>query len=255
MSATPMHHEAIVAKRPGETFLLSECYTSIQGESSLVGTPTVFVRLYSCNLRCAWCDSVYAVEGGNYKEVPVADVVGRVKELAQSKDGERKGLSHVCWTGGEPLLQWRSVAKAVEALPPHLIHTMETDGEVDLLPFDRAMAAHRDAGLVRYIMDIKCPGSTMVPKKAFENLRFLRPADEVKFVILDRRDYEFAQDVLAHHEIPAGTILFSPVTPAHRIREGLDPATLAQWILEDRLDVRLQLQMHKLLWPGKERGI
>ncbi len=250
-----MHHGVIVASKPGEAFLLSECYATIQGESSLVGTPTVFVRLYSCNLRCAWCDSVYAVEGGDYKEVALAEVVARVRELARAEGGRRKGISHVCWTGGEPLLQWKSVAKAIDALPAHLVHSMETDGEVDLLPFDRAMAAERETGRVRYIMDIKCPGSTMVPKRAFENLRFLRPLDEVKFVLLDRRDYEFAREVLAQHEIPAGTILLSPVTPAHQVHEGLDPATLAQWILEDRLDVRLQLQMHKFLWPGKERGI
>ncbi|MFA5896801.1 MAG: radical SAM protein [Thermoplasmata archaeon] len=251
-----MHHEALIANKPGETFLLSECYSSIQGESSLVGTPTVFVRLYSCNLRCAWCDSVYAVEGGDYKEVPVAEVVSRVDELTRADGGPgRKGISHVCWTGGEPLLQWKSVAKAIEGLPARFVHSMETDGEVDLLPFDRAMAEKREAGRVRYVLDIKCPGSTMVAKKAFENLRFLRAVDEVKFVLLDRRDYEFARDVLAQHEIPADTILFSPVTPAHQIHQGLDPATLAQWILEDRLDVRLQPQIHKLLWPGKERGV
>jgi len=251
-----MHHETVIASRPGETFLLSECYVTIQGESSLVGTPTVFVRLYSCNLRCAWCDSVYAVEGGDYREVPIAEIVSRVEELARADGGrDRRGISHVCWTGGEPLLQWKSVARVIETLPAHIVHSIETDGEVDLLPFDRTMAAKRDAGLVRYVMDIKCPGSTMVPKKAFENLRFLRPVDEVKFVILDRRDYEFARQILAEHAIPAGTVLFSPVTPAHRVREGLDPSTLAGWILEDRLDVRLQPQMHKVLWPGKERGV
>ncbi len=251
-----MHHETVVANKPGETFLLSECYVTIQGESSLVGVPTVFVRLYSCNLRCAWCDSVYAVEGGDYREVAVADVVSRVEELARTPGpGGRRGISHLCWTGGEPLLQWRSVVRAIETLPAHFVHSIETDGEVELEPFDRAIAAKRSAGTVRYIMDIKCPGSTMVPRKAFENLRVLRPSDEVKFVILDRRDYEFARDVLDRHEIPATTILFSPVTPAHQVREGMDPATLAGWILEDRLDVRLQPQIHKLLWPGKERGV
>ncbi len=249
-----MHHEAVVGNQPGETFLLNECYASIQGESSLVGTPTVFVRLYSCNLRCAWCDSVYAVEGGDYQEVQVADVVERVRRLTAG-DGRRGGISHVCWTGGEPLLQWRSVAKVIEALPAHFVHSMETDGEVDLGPFDAAMASRRADGRVRYIMDIKCPGSAMVAKKAYENLRFLRPVDEVKFVLLDRADYEFARDVVRRHEIPAATILFSPVNPANRVKEGLDAAQLAGWILEDRLDVRLQPQIHKFLWPGKERGV
>ncbi len=250
-----MHHEAVVGNKPGETFLLNECYASIQGESSLVGTPTVFVRLYACNLRCAWCDSVYAVEGGDYKEVAVPALVARVKELAHAGDGSRSGISHICWTGGEPLLQWRSVAKAVEALPAHFVHSMETDGEVDLAPFDVAMASRRADGRVRYIMDIKCPGSSMVAKKAFDNLRLLRGSDEVKFVILDRADYEFARDVVRRHPIAAETILFSPVMPANQVRKGLDPATLAGWILEDRLDVRLQPQIHKFLWPGKERGV
>lgn len=250
-----MHHETAVANKPGETFLLSECYASIQGESSLVGTPTVFVRLYSCNLRCAWCDSVYAVEGGDYREVTVGDLVSRVEELTGLHGGSRQGIRHVCWTGGEPLLQWHSVAKSIEALPPHLVHSMETDGEVDLGPFDRAMATRRDDGRVRYIMDIKCPGSAMVAKKAFENLRLLRPADEVKFVLLDRADYEFARDVVRRETLTADTILFSPVMPANQVATGLDPATLARWILEDRLDVRLQPQIHKFLWPGKERGV
>ncbi len=250
-----MHHETVVGNKPGETFLLNECYASIQGESSLVGTPTVFVRLYACNLRCAWCDSVYAVEGGDYKEVEVPDLVARVKELSAADGGHRRGISHVCWTGGEPLLQWRSVARAIETLPAHFVHTMETDGEVDLAPFDHTMAARREDGRVRYIMDIKCPGSSMVAKKAFENLRLLRPVDEVKFVILDRADYEFAREIVKRHDIPASTVLFSPVMPANQVKKGLEPATLARWILEDRLDVRLQPQIHKFLWPGKERGI
>ena len=250
-----MHHEAAVANRPGETFLLNECYVSIQGESSLVGTPTVFVRLYSCNLRCSWCDSVYAVEGGEYEEVTVDSLVGRVRDLAAGDGGSRGGITHLCWTGGEPLLQWRSVAKAIGLLPEPFVHSMETDGEVDLAPFDAAMAPRRLDGRVRYIMDIKCPGSSMVAKKAFENLRFLRPTDEVKFVLLDRADYEFAKEVVRRHAIPAATILFSPVMPANRIADGLDPATLASWILEDRLDVRLQPQIHKFLWPGWERGV
>ncbi len=249
-------HEAAPHARPGDTFLLSEHYASIQGESTLVGTPTVFIRLYSCNLRCVWCDSMYAVEGGGYREVSVADVVQEVRRLATPRAvGRRRGLTAVCWTGGEPLLQWRSVARAIELLPAHLLHTVETDGEVDLGPFDAAVAGKRASGLVRYIMDMKCPGSGMTAKKAFENLRLLRREDEVKFVLVDRRDYEFAKDALATNEIPAATILFSPANPAHNVEKGLDPATLASWVLEDRLDIRLQLQAHKYIWPGKERGV
>ncbi len=242
--------------KSGETFLLSECYATIQGESTFVGTPTIFVRLYTCNLRCVWCDSMHAVEGGDFTEVSVRDLVTRVRDLAKPSDGgPRYGIRNVCWTGGEPLLQWRSIVRAVELLPADLVHTFETDGEIDLAPFDAAMAGKRDAGLVRYIMDVKCPGSGMKAKKAFENLKLLRREDEVKFVLADRRDYDFAKDALAKHEVPTGIILFSPVTAAHKVDAGLDPATLARWILEDRLNVRLQPQVHKYIWPGKERGI
>src|SRR2546422_1252798 len=248
--------EAVPRSRPGETFLLSECYASIQGESSFVGTPTVFVRLYTCNLRCVWCDSMYAVEGGEFKEVSVEDLVAVVGGLAKSAgSGPRAGIRNVCWTGGEPLLQWRSIARAIPMLPPDFVHTFETDGEVDLGPFDDVLAPQRDAGLVRYIMDVKCPGSGMKAKRAFENLRLLRREDEVKFVLADRKDYEFARNVLTSHTIPAGTVLFSPVTAAHKGETGLDPPTLAQWILKDRLHVRLQPQGHKYILPGKDRGI
>jgi len=251
-----MAGETIPRARPGETFLLSECYASIQGESSFVGTPTIFVRLYTCNLRCVWCDSMYAVEGGEFKELPIETVVGEIRKLARGRsETPRSGISHVCWTGGEPLLQWRSILPAIEALPETLVHTFETDGEVDLAPFDAAVAAKRKSGHVRYIMDVKCPGSGMAAKKAFANLRLLRREDEVKFVLANRGDYEFARDVLAKHNLPTDTILFSPVTPAHKVAKGLEPATLAGWILDDRLDVRLQPQVHKLIWPGKERGI
>ena len=248
--------EAVPRAKPGETFLFSECYASIQGESSFVGVPTIFVRLYTCNLRCVWCDSMYAVEGGEFREVSIADLVAEVRRLAGGKGrGPRHGISNVCWTGGEPLLQWRSIAEVVDTLPPSFVHTVETDGEVDLAPFDAAVRPKREDGLVRYIMDVKCPGSGMRANRAFENLRLLRPEDEVKFVLADRRDYEFAQEMLMKHETAAGTILFSPVTAAHKVHQGLDPAALAQWILDDRLKVRLQPQVHKYIWPGEERGI
>ncbi len=242
--------------KAGETVLLSECYASVQGESSLVGIPTVFVRLYTCNLRCIWCDSMYAVEGGDHREVSVPDLVTDVRRLtAVEPAAPRRGISHLCWTGGEPLLQWRSVARAIRLLPDHFVHTIETDGEVDLGPFDSAMAAERANARVRYIMDIKCPGSAMTARRAFENLRYLRREDEIKFVLLDRKDYEFAKDVLSRHSLSVETILFSPVTPAHKVDRGLELATLAAWILEDRLDVRLQPQVHKFIWPGKTRGV
>jgi len=232
---------------------VSEIYKTVQGESSLVGYPTVFVRLYTCNLRCAWCDSMHAVEGGEFVEHAVADVVARVRDLARGRAGP--GARHVCWTGGEPLLQWRSIAEAIRGLPDHFIHSVETDGEVPIEPLGRALPEHRVKGSLRYIMDVKCPGSGMTAKLEFENLPHLHAEDEVKFVILDRTDYEFARGILETHQVPAGTVLFSPVTPAHRVARGLEPAELAAWILEDGLEVRLQLQVHKFVWPGKDRGI
>jgi len=242
--------------KPGETFLVSECYPTIQGESSLVGTPTIFVRLYGCNLRCRWCDSMHAVEGGEFTERSVRDVTMEVVRLSQGEGPTRfRGIRHVCWTGGEPLLQGRSIARAIRELPPDFVHSIETDGEVDLGPFDADVGSARDEGRVRYVMDVKCPGSGMTPRRAFENLRLLRRTDEVKFVILDRGDYDFARRVLADHPVPAGTVLFSPAALAHHVAKGLDPAALASWILEDRLDVRLQPQLHKFIWPGRERGI
>lgn len=244
----------MVAAAPSEKrFQTSEIYTTIQGESSLTGVPTVFVRLYTCNLRCVWCDSMHAVEGGDFREMAVDDLVGRVRELAAS--GKGPGIRHLCWTGGEPLLQWRAIVHAINRLPGDFVHTVETDGEVPIEPLSRALRERREKGLLRYIMDVKCPGSGMKARLAFENLRHLRPVDEVKFVILDRGDYEFARDVVSKHEMPTETILFSPVTPAHTVREGLDPAKMATWILEDGLPVRLQLQVHKFIWPGRERGI
>ena len=238
----------------GSRFLISEIYKSVQGESSLVGLPTVFVRLYTCNLRCVWCDSMHAVEGGEYDEMAVEGVVRRVIELSGEREGPR-GLRCVCWTGGEPLLQWRSMARAIGTLPEYFVHSVETDGEVPIEPLSNALHGKRVKGLLRYIMDVKCPGSGMRAKLAFENLPHLRPEDEVKFVILDRADYEFARDVVSTRTIPAETVLFSPVTPAHKVKGGLDSSKLAAWILEDGLHVPLQLQVHKFIWPGVERGV
>lgn len=246
---------ADLAREKVEAFDVSEIYFSLQGESSLAGTPTIFIRLFRCNLRCNWCDSFYAVEGGDFTSLPVEQLVNRVSQMAERGGSHRTGVTHICWTGGEPLLQWRRLVQAVEKMPERLQHTIETDGEIPLGPVNRALEERGLRDRVRYIMDVKCPGSGMKAKLAFDNLRELDRRDEVKFVILDRRDYEFARRIISSHEIPCEHILLSAVNPAHQIHLGLDPSTLAGWILEDRLDVRLQVQLHKILWPGKERGI
>lgn len=250
-----MGAQAAVSRRKREEFLLSELYVSVQGESSLVGLPTIFVRLYSCNLRCRWCDSMHAVEGGDFMRVSVDGVVERILDLAGTAHASSFGIHQICWTGGEPLLQAASIARAIRKLPETLIHSFETDGEIDLRAFDAMVPEERESGRVRYVMDVKCPGSGMKAEKAFPNLALLREHDEVKFVLLDRADYEFAKAVLTKYETKAGTVLFSPATPAHRIPKGLDPGELADWIMADRLPVRLQLQIHKLIWPGRNRGI
>ncbi len=250
-----MEARASLVPTKGEEVLLSECYVTIQGESSLVGLPTVFVRLYTCNLRCAWCDSMHAVEGGDFTKVRVGDLVGKIQELAGPPEGRFGGIRNICWTGGEPLLQGESIARAIRRLPGTFVHSIETDGEVDIGPFDARVPEERSSGRVRYIMDLKCPGSGMIAKKAYANLDLLRPHDEVKFVLLNRSDYDFAKDVLAKHPTRAGTVLFSPVNPAHRVAKGLDSCQLADWLKQDALAVRLQIQLHKILWPGRERGI
>lgn len=245
------------AKGPKDALEVSEIYVSLQGESSLAGLPTIFVRLFRCNLRCSWCDSFYAVEGGDFTRSGVEEMVARVDDLMArcEKGTPRRGISHVCWTGGEPLLQWRLMVEVMKRLPDTLVHTIETDGEVPIAPVNAALGANGLRQRVHYIMDIKCPGSGMKARLAFENLTHLDHQDEVKFVLLDRWDYEFARDVVTRCDIPCETILFSPVVPAHHVQVGLSPTTLAGWILEDGLDVRLQVQLHKILWPGKERGI
>ena len=250
-----MEAQATVASRKGKEFLLSECYASVQGESSLVGIPTIFVRLYTCNLRCRWCDSMHAVEGGDFSRMGVDATVKKILGLAGDLQSDARGIRNLCWTGGEPLLQGESIARAVERLPETFVHSIETDGEIDLSTFDALVPDERASGRVRYVMDVKCPGSGMVANKAYANLERLREHDEVKFVLLDRSDFEFAKGVLSKVDTRARTVLFSPATPAHHIARGLDPGQLASWILEERLPVRLQLQMHKLIWPGRERGI
>jgi 7-carboxy-7-deazaguanine synthase len=248
-----MQAQAVDHPRKGEELLLNEMYVSIQGESSLVGLPTVFVRLYSCNLRCRWCDSMYAVEGGEFTRASVEDIAHRIHELADS--GEHAGIRNVCWTGGEPLLQGESIVAAIRRLPDTFVHSFETDGEIELTAFDALASAERDSGRLRYVMDVKCPGSGMKADKAYANLELLRAQDEVKFVLQNRDDYDFAKRVLTTYGTKAGTVLFSPVVAAHKASTGLDPAQLAAWILDDRLPVRLQVQLHKMIWPGRERGI
>jgi 7-carboxy-7-deazaguanine synthase len=210
---------------------VNEIFHSIQGESTHAGRPCVFVRLTACDLRCSWCDTPYAFTEG--QKMSLEEVVERVRGY---------GCDVVEITGGEPLLQ-----KEVYPLMERLLHEgrtvmIETGGHVS--------AAQVPAGVIR-IMDVKCPGSGEAGKMHWANLDQLRPSDEIKFVLKDRADYEYACDVVARHEliVRSAAVLFSPV---HGV---LDAKQLAEWILADRLAVRLQLQGHKYIWDPTTRGV
>jgi 7-carboxy-7-deazaguanine synthase len=210
---------------------VNEIFHSIQGESSRAGQPCVFVRLTACDLRCTWCDTAYAFHEGSKRTIE--DVVSEVRGY---------GCPLVEVTGGEPLLQ-KEVYPLMERLLGEGFRVMlETGGHI---PTDDVPAA------VITILDVKCPASGEAAKNHWPNLERLRPHDEVKFVIQDRVDYDFAKDVVARHRLAAGAhaIHFSPV---HGV---LDPKELAAWILADRLPVRLQLQVHKYIWGATARGV
>jgi len=208
-----------------------EIYSSIQGESTHAGRPCVFVRLAACDLRCSWCDTPYAFTGG--QKMAVDDVLARVDAL---------GVPLVELTGGEPLLQKEAI--------PLMARLLEAGHEVLLETGGHISVADVPAPVVR-IVDVKCPGSGEAARMHWPNLDLLQRHDEVKFVLRDRADYEYARDVVARHELTGrvAAVLFSPV---HGV---LDPQALAAWILEDHLAVRLQLQLHKYVWSPDTRGV
>jgi 7-carboxy-7-deazaguanine synthase len=208
-----------------------EIYPSIQGESTHAGRPCVFVRLAACDLRCAWCDTPYAFTGG--QKMDVDEVLARVAV---------PGIPLVELTGGEPLLQKEAV--------PLMARLLEAGHEVLLETGGHLSVADVPAPVVR-IVDVKCPGSGEASKMHWPNLDLLQRHDEVKFVIRDRADYEYARGVVATHGLTGrvAAVLFSPV---HGVQ---DPQALAAWILEDRLAVRLQLQLHKFVWSPETRGV
>jgi 7-carboxy-7-deazaguanine synthase len=210
---------------------INEIFHSIQGESTHTGRPCVFVRLTACDLRCSWCDTPYAFTEGH--KVSVEEVVAQVKAF---------GCPLVELTGGEPLLQ-RDVYPLMQRLMADGFSVLlETGGHLSI--------ADVPPGVVR-IVDVKCPGSNEADKTHWPNLDLLRRDDEVKFVIRDRTDYEYARDVLARHGLMdrCRAVLFSPV---HGV---LPPKDLAEWMLADRLGARLQLQAHKYIWGADVRGV
>ncbi|MDA1094562.1 MAG: radical SAM protein [Acidobacteria bacterium] len=210
---------------------VNEIFHSIQGESDQAGRPCVFVRLTGCDLRCVWCDTPYAFHEG--RKLGVDQVMDAVSAY---------GCDLVEVTGGEPLLQEGVYELMDRLLAAGATVMLETGGQVSV--------ARVPAAVVK-IMDIKCPGSGESDKNLWDNLPLLTARDQVKFVIADRADYEFARDVLCQHKLDTqcGAVLLSPV------HDVLQPVTLAQWVLADRLPVRVQLQLHKYLWAPDTRGV
>jgi len=209
---------------------VTEIFASIQGESSFAGLPFSFVRLTGCNLRCRYCDTTYAYEGG--ADLPLDEVIARVDLF---------GIPRLCLTGGEPLLQARAFDLVTRFLDRGYTVLVETNGTLSLEPLDpRAVK----------IMDVKCPGSGEHRRMLWENFRWLSARDEVKFVITERGDYEYARKVVAGRRGEgAFQVLLSPAAGF------LEPATLAGWMVADRLDARLQLQLHKIVWGPDRRGV
>jgi len=210
---------------------INEIFHSIQGESSHAGRPCVFVRLTACDLRCSWCDTPYAFHEG--RKMSVDEVVAAV---------DAAGCELVEITGGEPLLQEDVYPLMDRLLAAGRTVMLETGGHRPIARVPEAVVK---------IVDVKCPASGEAAKNDWENLDRLAAHDEVKFVIQDRADYEFAKDVIARYGLPgrAAAVLMSPV---HGV---LDPKTLSEWILADRLPVRLQLQLHKYIWSPTTRGV
>ncbi|HYA54030.1 MAG TPA: radical SAM protein [Thermoplasmata archaeon] len=205
-----------------------EVFHSIQGEGPFTGLRTTFIRTARCNLRCSWCDTKYSFGPGRARSI--ASLLAAVK---------RNRTSHVCLTGGEPLLQSESVALVRRLAERGVTTVVETGGSLDVAPY---LAVPR---LVLSV-DVKCPSSGMEGRNRWENLRLLRERDVVKFVVGDRTDYQYARQVLREYRGPA-TIVFQPVW-------GTDAGRLADWVLRDHLDVRVMLQEHKVLWgdvPGR----
>ena len=202
---------------------ITEIFASVQGESSRVGLPTVFVRLTGCPLRCTWCDTAYAFTGGSTRTLD--DILAEVA---------RHGLRHVCVTGGEPLAQKGCLALLGALCDAGYDVSLETSGALDIAEVDARVAR---------IVDLKAPGSGEVDKNRYENIPLLRASDEVKIVLADAADYDWARAQIATHALDQRcSVLLSPVAGE------LDPVELAEWVVRDRLPVRFQMQLHKILW-------
>jgi len=218
-----------IVQSPLPRLKITEIFTSLQGEADTAGWPTVFVRLTGCPLRCQYCDTAYAFHGGTWWDID--DIVAHV---------QAQGVRHVCVTGGEPLAQKRCLVLLQKLCDAGLDVSLETSGALDVSAVDPRVSR---------VVDIKTPGSAEVARNRWENLPLLTARDQVKFVLCGRGDYEWAREVIATHKLSERCdVLFSPS------KSELSPRDLADWIVADRLPVRFQMQLHKLLWddePGR----
>jgi 7-carboxy-7-deazaguanine synthase len=209
---------------------INEIFTSIQGETSFAGLPFTFVRLTGCNLRCSYCDTQYAYEEGTERSI---DQV--LSEIQQ------RGVSRIVVTGGEPLLQNEIYTLCSQLADRGFIVLIETNGTISIKNIDQR---------VYRILDLKCPGSGMDAHMDFKNIGYLTARDEVKFVISDRSDFQWALAIIKRYNLEQiSNILMSP---AH---QALHPRELAEWIIQEKLNARLQLQLQKYIWPDKMRGV
>ena len=206
---------------------VTETFVSIQGEADAVGWPTQFIRLTGCPLRCVYCDTQYAFHGGEWREI------GELVAIARGS-----GVRHVCVTGGEPLAQKSCLELLTALCDAGFEVSLETSGAMDVAAVDPRVSR---------VMDVKTPDSGESARNRLENLPLLGAKDQVKVVLCSRSDYEWARDLFREQVALRGPVLFSPSWGQ------LDPRELAEWILADRLDVRLQVQLHKYLW-GNEPG-
>jgi len=207
-----------------------EIFSSIQGESSCSGMPCTFIRMAGCNLRCSYCDTKYAYDEGI--ELTEAEIINEVELI---------GVQFVAITGGEPLLQEETL---------HLIERLLNEGFKVLIETNGSMSIKDIDSRAVIILDIKTPGSGMMNEMDIYNLDYIKPTDEIKFVITDRADYEWSKDIMHKYKLKCGErILFSPAFGI------LEPELLVRWILEDRLDVRLNLQIHKYIYGGEKRRV
>lgn len=214
---------------PADRLKITEVFLSLQGEARDAGWPTVFVRLTGCPLRCQYCDTTYSFFGGEWRSID--DLLAEVASY---------GVRHVCVTGGEPLSQKRCLDLLRRLCDAGYVVSLETSGAIDIADVDPRVSR---------VLDIKTPGSAEVVRNRWENLPLLTAHDQVKFVICGREDYEWSRDVLREHRLHERCdVLFSPS------KDQVSARDLADWIVEDRLPVKFQMQLHKLLWndePGR----